>query len=149
MFFTTGVAHADTIVANFTLSFPDTYPGTTWYSGNFELTFQSDGNLVLYRWTDWKVMWATGTWGYDGGKGPATRIDWSSSGWAQIYNKYGERICYLAHNNANGGPYAPGGRAMLQDDGNFVFYTTADQPNWSTGTYGGRVATNNYCGYSH
>ncbi|GAA3033448.1 hypothetical protein GCM10020229_51130 [Kitasatospora albolonga] len=97
------------------------------------LVHQKDGNLVLYRKSDGRPLWATGTSGdlnsielqrdgnlvvYSPGAGPGRRPVWATGTWGN-----------------------PGAYGLLQDDGNFVLYREGGGPSaggalWSTGTWG-------------
>ncbi|MEV6212349.1 hypothetical protein [Kitasatospora sp. NPDC051914] len=136
---TATTASADASVANFTLAQRDWTPGShaSADNGMSELTFQADGNLVLYKYTgaDAYPVWASGT----KGKG-VVRVDWSKSGYVKLFNASGGIVCTLGALNP-----APGGHAKLKDDGNLVFYNTSGKATWSTGTSGSTRGNLNYC----
>ncbi|MGC0315055.1 hypothetical protein [Kitasatospora acidiphila] len=128
-------------VAQFTLSQADWSVNDVIFTtgGGYELTLQSDGNLVLYKTVSGpgqQAIWASGT----KGKG-VTNVDWSQSGYAKLLNGSGGVVCTLGMLNP-----APGGQAVLQNDGNFVFYNTAGNPTWATNTYNnGQMGNLDYC----
>ncbi|MDH6135284.1 hypothetical protein P3T37_004694 [Kitasatospora sp. MAA4] len=98
---------------------------TTWWSNSVHLTFQCDGNLVLYRNSDGHAMWASGTY-----RSPTPNtLDFSHLGWIELDSAtYGCKIGSWPNQ-------APEGRAVVQDDGNFVIYNTSGVATWSSGTY--------------
>ncbi|MFJ1709464.1 hypothetical protein [Kitasatospora sp. NPDC088346] len=124
--------------ARFTLPQPNWYAGASVSAGNnARLTFQSDGNLVLYAVSDTQdwPLWASGTDGMG-----VTHVNWSQSGYIKLENSTGGVVCTI------GAPSpAPGGSARVQDDGNFVFYDTDGRPTWASGTYNQSVGNRNYC----
>ena len=134
-----GNAYADTICAYFTYSQPNWLAGGpgphTWNSSSIILNFQSDGNLVIYarnsNGTEGKALWASGTAYYQltPGTNPVTQLDWSSQGYISLQDANGNVVCNIG---AMGPNYAPGGTAVLQDDGNFVFYDTNHVATWAT-----------------
>lgn len=98
-------------------------PGQFIISPNFgyQLIYQTDGNLVLYR-GDGVVLWNTGTFG-------------TSPGRAEMQTD-GNFVVYDANNNVqfSAGTFGnPGSTLVLQDDGNLVIYN-AGNPIFSTGT---------------
>ncbi|MDH6139710.1 MULTISPECIES: hypothetical protein [Kitasatospora] len=127
--------------ATFTLSQADWYPGTNGYTENFPyaIALQADGNFVLTKWDSNgapHTIWASGT----NGKG-VTHIDWSQSGYAKLEDSNNNIVCTLGALNP-----APGGQAVMQNDGNFVFYNSAGNPTWATNTYNnGQMGNLDYC----
>lgn len=99
------------------------------------LEFQCDGNLVLYSVDSGKALWASGT----SGKG-VTDLDWSQSGYIKLENSKGTVVCTIGATDP-----APGGVAIVQDDGNFVFYNTAGNATWASDTNGEKQGTKDYC----
>ena len=99
------------------------YPGQNRTSGNgrYAAAFQADGNLVLYRLTDGRALWAhryrTG-WGSRNARTTAT-----SSSITLAASRFGTR--------ARRTMPAP---AFVQDDGNVVIYDYYGYPVWATGT---------------
>ncbi|MEU9079605.1 hypothetical protein [Kitasatospora sp. NPDC048538] len=132
---TATAAVADTTAANFTLSQPNWRCGESRISGNTRLTFQCDGNLVLYY--GGQALWASGT--YWGNYIP-TQVDWSQSGYIILIDDFGHHLCTIGATNS-----APGGRARIQDDGNFVFYKTNGGAAWASNTYGAGQGNVDYC----
>ncbi|BFV61196.1 hypothetical protein KCMC57_up63000 [Kitasatospora sp. CMC57] len=124
--------------ASFTLAQPDWYAGAS-VSASFytRLTFQSDGNLVLYSVSDTQdsPLWASGTYGMG-----VTRMVWSQSGYIKLVNSSGGIVCTIGALSP-----APGGIARVQNDGNFVFYDTDGDPTWASGTDGHSYGNRNYC----
>ncbi|MEZ5426428.1 MAG: choice-of-anchor Q domain-containing protein [Pyrinomonadaceae bacterium] len=98
-------------------------PGQFLISPNFgyQLIYQTDGNLVLYR-GDGVVLWNTGTFG-------------TSPGRAEMQTD-GNFVIYDSNNNVqfSAGTFGnPGASIVLQDDGNLVIYNMGN-PIYSTGT---------------
>ena len=91
--------------------------------GRFRFEYQTDGNLVLYRQTDGKPLWASGTVGtapgvcimqFDGNLvvyNAARQPVWSSDTWRSV-----------------------GSRVLVQTDGNVVIYDGPNHPVWATNT---------------
>ncbi|WP_157531919.1 MULTISPECIES: hypothetical protein [unclassified Kitasatospora] len=135
---TATTASANAFIANFTLSQYDWTAGASVGADNgmSQLVFQSDGNLVLYKFTGAESypVWASGTRG-DG----VVRVDWSRSGYVKLLNSSGGIVCTLGALNP-----APGGHAELRNDGNLVFLNTSGNATWSTGTSQG-TGNLNYC----
>ena len=101
-----------------------------WTQGKYtRLVMQPDGNLVVYRNSDGKGIWSSGTYGHAGayaymqsdgnlvvyksGGGPST----GGAGWST--GTYGHS----------------GAHAIMQNDGNFVVYSSGGTALWSSGTY--------------
>ncbi|MEV4613521.1 hypothetical protein AB0K43_13105 [Kitasatospora sp. NPDC049258] len=135
---TATTASATAFVANFTLSQSDWTAGHSVGADNgmSQLILQSDGNLVLYKFTgaDSYPAWASGT----GGHG-VVRVDWSRSGYVKLLNSSGGIVCTLGALNP-----APGGHAELRNDGNLVFLNSSGNATWDTGTSHG-TGNRNYC----
>jgi hypothetical protein len=89
-------------------------------SGEFELTFQRDGNLVLYR--DRTALWSTGTAGRE-----VRECTMQTDGNLVLYGH--DRQAVWASNTYGN----PGSFLAVQDDGNVVIYKPV-HPVWSTGT---------------
>lgn len=133
-------ALADSAVATFTLSQPDWQLNTYVMENNVysSLYLQPDGNLVLYKEVNdvgVQALWASGT----NGRG-VTHLDWSASGYIKLLNSSGGIVCTIGALSPS-----PGGRAVIQDDGNFVFYNTSGQATWASGTYRFSQGNLNYC----
>ena len=142
---------AGTTVAKFTLAQANTTPGTVFsvtasansqWVDSYELDFQADGNLVVYfnvhiqsTGANTKTaLWATGQ------NSNVKLLDWSQSGYLKLESAYGITLCTLGASNP-----APGGVAQLQQDGNFVFYTTGGTATWATGTEGDTSQNKHAC----
>ncbi len=135
-----------TVAAHFAVSEPDWSPGKTVTTDNgVELTFQSNGNIVLYS-PSHQALWATGT---DTGTPEYTGwfADWSAGKQALII--YGQEgtdrgpIC-------NVGPeYSGATEAVLQDDGDLVFRNASGAVVWSSNTAGMKKGNLDYCGVTH
>jgi hypothetical protein len=100
------------------------FPGQKRTSGDgrFELAFQDDGNLVLYRLTDGVALWASGT--YAPGGEAAMQVD-------------GNLVVYDASGTprwSSGTANYPGAGLFVQNDGNVVIYDYYGYPIWATGT---------------
>ncbi|GAA1182632.1 hypothetical protein F4556_001530 [Kitasatospora gansuensis] len=135
---TATTASATAYVASFTLAQADWTAGDSVGADNgmSQLVLQSDGNLVLYKFTgaDSYPVWASGTRG-DG----VVRVDWSRSGYVKLLNSSGGIVCTMGALNP-----APGGHAELRNDGNLVFLNSSGNATWSTGTSSG-TGNLNYC----
>jgi hypothetical protein len=142
---------AGTTVAKFTLAQANTTPGTVFsvtasansqWVDSYELDFQTDGNLVVYfnvhiqatGANTTTALWATGQ------NSNVKLLDWSQSGYLKLESAYGITLCTLGASNP-----APGGVAQLQQDGNFVFYTTGGTATWATGTESDTSQTKHAC----
>ena len=91
-------------------------------NGDFRLVMQTDGNLVLYRLSDWTALWSSGTNG--------------NSGAFAIMQGDGNLVVYknttpLWSSNTNGNPNA---YLNMQTDGNLVIYSASDSPLWESDT---------------
>ncbi len=98
--------------------------------GRFKLTYQPDGNLVLYD--HFTAIWAVNCW-------PECHHDWGDPGSA-IMQSDGNFVVYNAVGVAvwNSGTWGnPGAFLRLQDDGNLVIRSAAGVVIWETGTGGG------------
>ncbi|NEQ66364.1 MAG: hypothetical protein F6K21_12840 [Symploca sp. SIO2D2] len=89
------------------------------------LSFQNDGNLVLYDRSG-RVLWATGT--------NADLLAVQSDGNVVLY----ERGAPVWATNTEGNP---GALFAIQTDGNVVVYTNSGTPIFATNTQGGRAQT--------
>jgi hypothetical protein len=105
-------------------------PGQTLYGGQsrrsaddrFELAFQGDGNLVLYRRSDGAALWASHTQARDG------EAVMQGDGNLVIYDSTGVPRWHSATHNF------PGASLIVQCDGNVVIYDYYGFPIWATGT---------------
>ncbi|GJF31710.1 hypothetical protein KNE206_44100 [Kitasatospora sp. NE20-6] len=131
-------ASAAGFVANFTLAQSDWTAGHSASADNgmSQLILQSNGNLVLYKFTgaDAYPVWASGTNGHG-----VVRVDWSRSGYVKLLNSSGGIVCTMGALNP-----APGGHAELRNDGNLVFLNSSGNATWDTGTSHG-TGNLNYC----
>ena len=82
-------------------------------SGEFSVIHQQDGNVVLYRNDDRHAVWATGTNFQRSVVNPET-----------------------VPTDALARVYGPPGRLALEEDGNLVVYSPADEPLWTSRTAG-------------
>jgi hypothetical protein len=108
----------------------------TWSSTTVHLAWQSDGNLVLSCNSNTShpnmALWASNTSGntnqqIDFGGGGSTPFGVGS---IDIYfnDVFGPVVTWEA------GVTEPGDYAYVQNDGNFVVYSSSGQPLWATGT---------------
>ncbi len=111
---------------------------------SYRLVFQTDGNLVLYKWAGNVALWSSGMQ-------TATNVSFQSDGnFVMTYNLgSGEIVSWSAGVLAGPNPIW-----VLQDDGNFVGYsnhtnngngsiTITGSPFGSTGTTGGKKSSRN------
>lgn len=96
------------------------YPGDFRRSpnGEYELVYQGDGNLVLYRRSDGAPLWATMTW-------DAGQVNMQHDGNLVVYNSGGVPIW------ASGTANNPGAYLNVQDDSNLVIYDYYGFPLWA------------------
>jgi hypothetical protein len=94
-------------------------------NGNYRLTLQADGNLVLRNVPAKKVIWANAT----DGKG-ATSLRMQTDGNLVQYNASGKAVWATATDGKKG-TYV-----RVQDDGNVVIYTAEKKAVWATNTWG-------------
>ena len=93
--------------------------------GSHTLSFQEDGNLVLYHGSS--GIWSTGT----GSRSPA--------GVYLVMQTDGNLVLYDAQHNgiwSSGTQGNPGATLLVQGDGNLVIYSTSGQGVWSSQTNG-------------
>ena len=86
--------------------------------GRFELSYQGDGNLVLYRMSDGHPLWATHTFA-------AGVVEMQHDGNLVIYASGGGAIW------STGTAGYPGARLAMQSDSNLVIYDYYGFPVWS------------------
>lgn len=89
-------------------------------SGEFQLSCQRDGNLVLYR--DRTPVWSTGTTGRE-----VRECVMQTDGNLVLYG-HGRQPVWASNTQGN-----PGAFLAVQDDGNIVIYKPV-HPVWATGT---------------
>jgi len=97
-------------------------------SGQFQLNFQGDGNVVLKRTRSGEVLWATGT----AGSG-AERLTMQEDGNAVLYARGGRP---LWNSGVTGPDMRHGQELIVQDDGNLVVYSRG-RVYWASGTQRG------------
>jgi hypothetical protein len=106
------------------------FPGQTLYhngllmsqDNRFRLILQTDGNLVIYRTSDNRAIWATGTQGTD-----VIRA---------VMQNDGNFVLYHVNNQpawASNTAHAPGSYLIMQSDGNLVIYRPI-VPIWASNT---------------
>ncbi len=101
--------------------------GTTLRSpnGRFTLTYQDDGNLVIYKNGN-QPIWASNTTG----RNAARRLMFQEDGNLVIYDK-NQKPIWASNSENKGGKYI-----VMQDDGNLVIYTMNNHAIWATNTSG-------------
>jgi len=92
-------------------------------NGDYGLTMQGDGNLVLYQ--GGTALWSTGTAGTT-----ASRAIIQGDGNLVLYNSSGTAL-WSSKTSGNSGAYLD-----VQNDGNVVIYSATGTALWSTGTAG-------------
>lgn len=107
-------------------------------NGEYRMTMQGDGNLVLYKGDD--PLWASGTNGENG-----AHCVFQKDGHFLIYrlNEHGQVStnpddCIWKTGICGDPCEYHGGWVCMQDDGNFVQYTCEGRPLWCTRTDGGQ-----------
>ncbi|MFJ3205166.1 hypothetical protein [Streptomyces sp. NPDC086989] len=98
------------------------------------LVLQKDNNLVMYRKSDGKAVWNSGTYG--GGSRVTLQMAYKDQG--DLTLTQGDANGLVRWRTRTGGN--PDAWALLQDDGNFVVYKKTGGPGkggalWNTGTY--------------
>lgn len=119
LFMTSAAMAADTLVVNQTMT-PSQFLESA--NGSYRFTFQTDGNLVVYRQSDGAALWASNTRNQGG-----VRLPLQSDGNLVLYTSGSTPL--WATNTAD----TPANRLVMQNDGNLVMYSTANAPLWSTG----------------
>lgn len=102
--------------------------GQTWKACGYRLSFQHDGNLVMYG--PQGPLWATGTHTKD-----AQMLAIQSDGNVVLYSGSG-RALWASNTQGN-----PGAFLAIQTDGNLVVYSSSGRPLFSTRTHGGTQQT--------
>ncbi|WP_051732341.1 hypothetical protein [Kitasatospora phosalacinea] len=103
------------------------FPNTWMESSTTVLVMQGDGNLVLYRKSDGKVIWSSNTWGHPGAL--AVLTDTGIFGVADQNNAY-----WYTNTSGNYGAYV-----KVQSDGNVVLYRAGGESAgaaWASNTWG-------------
>ena len=90
--------------------------------GRFRLTHQTDGNVVLYRRSDNRPLWQTGTAGK-----ATTTLSMQTDGNLVLY---GSSVLWQS-----GTPGKNGAALSIQNDGNVVLYAKSGGALWQTHTY--------------
>jgi hypothetical protein len=90
--------------------------------GQYHLTYQTDGNLVLTD-NSGSPLWASGT----AGTSPGQAI-MQSDGNFVIYDESGQPV-WASHTDGQSGAFL-----LVQTDGNVVIYDSGSAPLWATGT---------------
>lgn len=96
--------------------------------GRLHLTYQGDGNLVLYdvrAGDSWVPLWASDTAGTAAG-----RVAMQGDGNLVIYDASGTAL-WSSDSSLN----HPGARLAVQNDGNVVIYDVDGTPLWATDTF--------------
>lgn len=92
-------------------------------NGSYYLEMQTDGNLVLYKASNGRALWSSGTFG--------------STGYAAIMQPDGNLVVYDMFDQplASTGTFGrPGAYLAVQDDGNLVVYTQDAVALWASNT---------------
>ncbi|MFD3722918.1 hypothetical protein [Streptomyces sp. NPDC058674] len=102
-------------------------------SASVWMLLQDDGNLVIYRKSDGKAIWNSGTYstGYH-----TTELSIAADGNLTLRDWFSPYTVAWSAGTGNN----PGAYALLQDDGNFVVYKADGGPGkggalWASGTY--------------
>lgn len=105
----------------------DLLPGYSLVSSNgaYELSYQGDGNLVLYRRNGMVPLWWSGTQGMS-----PSRLSMQGDGNLILHHQSGLTVI-------SNTPGSPGAYLIMQNDGNAVIYRPSGAAVWSTGTAGG------------
>ena len=104
-------------------------PGQSVYCSNrhYFMTYQTDGNFVVYRSRDNFALWSTKTYGQ-----PAGRLTMQEDGNLVVYKPDGSAIWASVKNWGNP---CRGQYLIMQDDGNAVVYDNRGNAVWASGTY--------------
>jgi len=94
-------------------------------NGQYQLMFQGDGNLVLYKGSG-NSLWATNTTGKSGAK-----LTMQTDGNLVLYDAGG---AVLWASSVSGGQTGAAAKLALQDDGNLVLYATDQRVLWASNT---------------
>jgi hypothetical protein len=94
-------------------------------NGKARLLMQSDGNLVLYRVSDNRALWASGTYGK-----PMTQALMQTDGNFVGYNS-GKTIAYWSSHTYG----FPGASVVLGDDGNLLVVLPSGAVLWASNTH--------------
>jgi hypothetical protein len=98
-------------------------PGTSWrVCSGYSLTFQKDGNLVLYD-RNGAPLWTSGTNGRS-----VARMAMQPDGNLVLYAPDGQPV-WTTGTHGHGGAFL-----ALQEDGNLVLYAERWRPLWTSGT---------------
>lgn len=114
------------------------WPGDSFVSqdGRFKLTYQSDGNLVLYHGAN--ALWASNTYtgGDHGGRYgyAAGNAQLQADGNLVVYNHYLDTPAAFTSVWASNTYNNPGDSLVIQPDGNAVIYNSSGRARWATNT---------------
>lgn len=112
------------------------YPGQDRWSSNgqYQLAFQDDSNLVLYKKHDdgnMEPIWSTNTYSDQGSTNHSVLLQ--QDGNFVVYNADGQALWASESGYDARSPYI-----VVQDDGNVVLYDNeVEGAHWSTNTYQG------------
>ena len=95
-------------------------------NGRYNFVYQTDGNLVLYRTSDWAPLWASNTAGQSAGV-----CIMQTDGNLVVYNA-GVQPVWSSDTWQD--PLNSGSRMVMQDDGNAVVYRPDNAPTWASDT---------------
>ena len=123
----TSVLAADTLIVNQYMK-PNQY--LTSANGEYRLTFQSDGNLVLQRQSDLAQMWTSNTANQNGKR---LVLGWDGNLTLQSHSKSPAWTSNTRGSRVN--------RLKLHDDGTLAIYDTANKQIWATDTATRNVTT--------
>src|SRR5262249_41254351 len=116
------------------------FPGGSLFStnGNYQFTYQNDGNLVLYKKLSdgtWRAEWFTST----NRANPGALILEANDGRLSMVDSSGNVVWQSDVFNIS---YA-NSRLVVQDDGNVVIYTPSSGVVWTTNTWAQSLVTYN------
>ncbi len=92
---------------------------------HYRLTFQKDGNVVLYSNVTNRALWNTVTFGRN------ARFLWLQDDGNLVVYDWSMRPLWNSQTNGRGSS-----RLVIQQDGNLVLYNNAGRPPWNTVTFG-------------
>lgn len=95
----------------------------SWPNGEVQLHMQTDGNLVLYKTSDFTPLWNSSSWG-----NPGARADMQTDGNLVVYGP-DNRVLFHTNTYDNKGAWLE-----LQADRNLVVYSAAGKALWASET---------------